>query len=87
MSDPFAYVPHLFEQLDIPWTDVDERNLKIALDRPTDHRGHEYAMSYYGLTPEAIGDAFGDYERFVTMLRLTTATRRPGTKRFPAFSA
>ena len=83
MSDPFAYVPHLFEQLDIPWTDVDERNLKIALDRPTDHRGHEYAMSYYGLTPEAIGDAFGDYERFVTMLRLTTATQKAGNQAVP----
>jgi len=69
MSDPHAYVPELFEQLGIRWSDVDERNLKIALDRPTDHRGHEYAMSHYGLSPEAVSEAFGTYERFVTTLK------------------
>ncbi|SDD07128.1 sulfotransferase family protein [Glycomyces harbinensis] len=65
MADPFRYVPQLFEQLDLKWTDLDERNLGDALDRPRDQRGHEYSMVHYGLDPAMIDKAFGDYGLFV----------------------
>jgi hypothetical protein len=65
MADPFRAVPELFEQLDLKWTDADERNLDEALNRPRDQRGHEYSMVHYGLDPAMIDDAFGDYGLFV----------------------
>lgn len=68
MADPTRAVPALFEQLDLKWTDADERNLEEALDRPRDQRGHEYSMVHYGLHPAMIDDAFGDYGLFVDNL-------------------
>ncbi|THV26552.1 sulfotransferase family protein [Glycomyces paridis] len=68
MADPFRHVPELFEQLDLKWSDADERNLADALDRPRDQRGHEYSMVHYGLEPEMIDKAFGDYGLFVDNL-------------------
>ncbi|MEU6860556.1 sulfotransferase [Glycomyces sp. NPDC046736] len=71
MADPFTYVPGLFEQLDLKWTDADERNLEESLNRPRDQRGHEYSMVHYGLDPAMIDDAFGDYGLFVDNLNAT----------------
>ncbi|MEU6250682.1 sulfotransferase [Glycomyces sp. NPDC047010] len=68
MADPHRAVPALFEQLDLKWTDADERNLEEALNRPRDQRGHEYSMVHYGLHPAMIDDAFGDYGLFVDNL-------------------
>lgn len=68
MADPFRAVPALFEQLDLKWTDADERNIEDALNRPRDQRGHEYSMVHYGLHPAMIDDAFGDYGLFVDNL-------------------
>jgi hypothetical protein len=68
MADPIKYVPELFEKLDLKWTDTDERNLEDALNRPRDQRGHEYSMVHYGLDPEMIDNAFGDYGLFVDNL-------------------
>ncbi|WP_051392987.1 sulfotransferase family protein [Glycomyces arizonensis] len=68
MADPFAYVPELFEQLDLKWTEADDRNLEEALDRPRDQRGHEYSMVHYGLDPAMVDEAFGDYGLFVENL-------------------
>lgn len=74
MADPFKHVPELFEQLDLKWTDRDERNLEEALNRPRDQRGHEYSMVHYGLEPGMIDKAFGDYGMFVD--NLNVASRR-----------
>ena len=68
MADPSKYVPGLFEQLDLKWTDADANNLKEALNRPRDQRGHEYSMAHYGLEPAMIDEAFGDYALFVDNL-------------------
>lgn len=68
MADPFKYVPGLFEKLDLKWTDADANNLKEALNRPRDQRGHEYSMAHYGLEPAMIDEAFGDYALFVDNL-------------------
>lgn len=68
MADPVKYVPELFEKLDLKWTGADERNLEEALNRPRDQRGHEYSMVHYGLDPEMIDRAFGDYGLFVDNL-------------------
>lgn len=72
MADPFTYIPNLFEQLDLKWTDRDERNLEEALNRPRDQRGHEYSMLHYGLEPAMIDKAFGDYGVFVDNLNAGT---------------
>jgi hypothetical protein len=74
MADPSRYVPDLFEQLDLKWTDADERNLDDSLDRPRDQRGHEYSMAHYGLDPAMIDHAFGDYGLFVD--NMTANARR-----------
>jgi hypothetical protein len=74
MADPFRYVPELFDQLDLKWTEADERNLDEALNRPRDQRGHEYSVVHYGLDPGMIDDAFGDYGLFVD--NLTAGAKR-----------
>jgi hypothetical protein len=74
MADPPKYVPGLFEQLGLKWTDADERNLEEALNRPRDQRGHEYSMVHYGLDSDMVDDAFGDYGLFVD--NLTAGAKR-----------
>ncbi|THV30089.1 sulfotransferase [Glycomyces paridis] len=59
-EDPHAAVPRIYEAIGADWTDADAANLGSALARPTTAR-HEYALDRYGLDPDRITEALGDY--------------------------
>jgi hypothetical protein len=64
-SDPNTEVPRLYEALGAEWTEKDAANLAGVLARPVTDRRHEYGLSRYGLDPQKVEDAFGDYTRLV----------------------
>ncbi|WP_026932267.1 sulfotransferase family protein [Glycomyces tenuis] len=67
-SNPWEYVPKLYEQLGANWTGQDEAKLDKIMERPIRDRRHEYFLSRYSLAPDRVEDAFGDYTQFVTSL-------------------
>ncbi|GAB3652800.1 sulfotransferase family protein [Glycomyces tarimensis] len=67
-ADPGMFVPGLYKDLGIEWTWDDGEHLVNALGNPVRDRKHEYHVGAYGLTPEQIDRAFGDYERMVSSL-------------------
>jgi hypothetical protein len=69
-AEPHDKVPLLYERLGAKWTDADARVLDSVLARPGIGRQHEYELARYGLTPEQVETAFGDYPRMVEKLRL-----------------
>jgi hypothetical protein len=69
-AEPHDKVPLLYERLGAKWTDADARTLDSVLARPGIGRQHEYELGRYGLTPQQVEDAFGDYPRMVEKLRL-----------------
>lgn len=62
-SDPANEVPKLYAAINAEWTDRDAGNLENVLARPVRDRRHEYSLSRYGLSIQAVEDAFGDYTR------------------------
>ncbi|MEV3938017.1 sulfotransferase [Glycomyces sp. NPDC049804] len=62
-SDPVNEVPKLYQAIGAEWTAKDAGNLENVLARPVRDRRHEYSLSRYGLTIQAVEDAFGDYTR------------------------
>jgi hypothetical protein len=62
-SDPANEVPKLYQAIGAEWTDKDAGNLENVLARPVRDRRHEYSLSRYGLSIQAVEDAFGDYIR------------------------
>jgi hypothetical protein len=67
VDDPAAVMPGVFEAIDLEWTaEVDERVRTWREENPKGKRGaHEYDLSDYGLTRDAVADAFAAYiERF-----------------------
>jgi hypothetical protein len=69
-AEPHEKVPLLYERIGAEWTEADADVLDSVLARPGIGRQHEYELSRYGLTPEQVEDAFGDYPRLVEKLRL-----------------
>lgn len=67
-SDPWTNVPKLYDRLGATWTAEDTAKLDKIMERPIRDRRHEYFLSRYGLTPDRVEDAFGDYAQFVTSL-------------------
>lgn len=67
-SNPWEDVPKLYEELGATWTAEDAAKLDKIMERPIRDRRHEYFLSRYGLTPDRVEDAFGDYTQFVTSL-------------------
>jgi hypothetical protein len=67
VDDPAAVMPAVFEAVDLEWTpEVDERVRTWREENPKGKRGaHEYDLSDYGLTRDAVSEAFAPYiERF-----------------------
>jgi len=67
VDDPAAVMPAVFEAVDLEWTpEVDERVRTWREENPKGKRGaHEYDLSDYGLTRDAVAEAFAPYiERF-----------------------
>ncbi|WP_051393656.1 sulfotransferase family protein [Glycomyces arizonensis] len=67
-SNPWEDVPKLYEKLGATWTAQDTAKLDKIMERPIRDRRHEYFLSRYGLAPDQVEDAFGDYAQFVTSL-------------------
>lgn len=67
-QNPWTEVPKLYEQLGATWTERDAGALDKVMERPIRDRRHEYFLSRYGLTPDRVEDAFGDYTQFVTSM-------------------
>jgi hypothetical protein len=75
VDDPAAVMPAVFEAVDLEWTDeVDERVRTWREENPKGKRGtHEYDLTDYGLTRDAVADAFAPYiERFAIPRELAT---------------
>ncbi|MEU6857786.1 sulfotransferase [Glycomyces sp. NPDC046736] len=68
-ANPYEEMPAIFAKLDMRWQGKDEDNLRAALERPWMKRGHEYSLGHYGLDPDMIDHAFGDYARMVNSMR------------------
>lgn len=68
-ANPYEEMPEIFAKLDMEWKGGDENNLRDALARPWMKRGHEYSLGHYGLDPDQIDRAFGDYARMVHNMR------------------
>lgn len=60
-ADPHAFLPKLFERLDMRWTEAEDANLDKVLARPRMRRSHEYHLSRYGIDLDDVEAAFGDY--------------------------
>lgn len=69
-AEPHQKMPLLYERLGAEWTDADARALDSVLARPGSGRRHEYELARYGLNPQQVEDAFGDYTRMVEKLRM-----------------
>ena len=69
-AEPHEKVPLLYERIGARWTNADARALGGVLERPGIGRRHEYELGRYGLSPEQVESAFGDYPRLVEKLRL-----------------
>lgn len=67
-GDARNQVPPLFDRLGLPWGQAEADNLEYLLDLPTRRRKHEYTLSRYGLSPEGVEAAFGDYPGMVSNL-------------------
>lgn len=64
---PERVMPGVFAAIDLEWTpEVDERIRRWRADNPKGKRGtHEYRLEDYGLTRDAVAEAFAGYtERF-----------------------
>lgn len=68
-ANPYEEMPGIFAKLDMDWRGADEDNLRAAMERPWMKRGHEYSLGHYGLDPDQIDRAFGDYARMVHNMR------------------
>ncbi|WP_051393178.1 sulfotransferase family protein [Glycomyces arizonensis] len=68
-ADPYGQLPKIFERLGLEWTPREEGNLESVLARPGMRRNHEYSLARYGLDPDMVEEAFGDYGRMVTTMR------------------
>ena len=68
-ADPFGQLPRIFERLGLPWSFREEGNLESVLARPGMRRNHEYSLARYGLDPEQVDKAFGDYTQLVASIR------------------
>jgi Sulfotransferase family len=67
VDDPASVMPEVFAAIDLEWTpEVDERVRAWRDDNPKGKRGtHEYRLEDYGLTRDAVAEAFSEYtERF-----------------------
>ncbi|WP_176953262.1 sulfotransferase family protein [Glycomyces sambucus] len=69
-AEPHQKVPILYERLGATWTNMDAATLGDVLARPGIGRQHEYELTRYGLTPEQVEYAFGDYARLVEKMRM-----------------
>jgi len=69
-AEPHEKVPILYERLGAKWTNADSAALEGVLARPGIGRQHEYELGRYGLDPEQVENAFGDYPQLVEKLRL-----------------
>ncbi len=69
-AEPHDKVPLLYERLGAEWTEADARTLDSVLARPGIGRQHEYELTRYGLDPQQVEEAFGDYTRMIEKLRL-----------------
>jgi hypothetical protein len=75
VDDPAAVMPQVFEAVDLEWTpEVDERVRTWREENPKGKRGaHEYDLTDYGLTRDAVAEAFAPYiERFDIPSELAT---------------
>lgn len=68
-ANPYEELPEIFRRLGMAFTPRDEQNLADVLARPGMKRGHEYSLRHYGLDPDMIDKAFGDYTRMVHAMR------------------
>ncbi|WP_194202010.1 sulfotransferase family protein [Glycomyces albidus] len=68
-ANPYDELPGIFRRLGMDFTPRDEQNLADVLARPGMKRGHEYSLGHYGLDPDMIDKAFGDYVRMVHAMR------------------
>ncbi|WP_020013272.1 sulfotransferase family protein [Promicromonospora sukumoe] len=69
-ADPGAVLPDLFERLGARWRADDDANLAAALEAPRNRPVHRYTLDRFGLTPDDVHAAFGDY---LTLLRTLPA--------------
>ncbi|MFC3491616.1 sulfotransferase family protein [Glycomyces rhizosphaerae] len=69
-AEPHEKVPILYERLGAKWTEADALNLDGVLARPGIGRQHEYELARYGLNPEQVESAFGDYPQLVEKMRI-----------------
>lgn len=69
VSDPHRYAPQLFEQIGAAWTGRDRDALNAIAGPPGRKPAHAYTLERYGLTPEAVEEAFGDYRERVADLK------------------
>ncbi|GAB3653791.1 sulfotransferase family protein [Glycomyces tarimensis] len=69
-AEPHEKVPKLYDAIGARWTEADAANLHSVLGRPGIGRQHEYELARYGLSPEGVEHAFGDYPKLVDTLKL-----------------
>ncbi|THV31255.1 sulfotransferase family protein [Glycomyces paridis] len=67
-SDPWTHLPGVYERLGATWSEADAARLDKVMERPIRDRRHEYTLSRYGLDPDQVHRAFGDYLNLVTGL-------------------
>jgi hypothetical protein len=65
VSDPHRYAPRLFEQIGAEWSIADRDGLNARIDEAERLPEHVYTLERYGLSPEMIEEAFGDYREKV----------------------
>jgi len=69
VTDPHRYVPRLYEQLGAVWSNADKAGLDVLTGGPERVSGHRYDLGRYGLRPDEVEAAFGDYREQVADLR------------------
>ncbi|HEX2145252.1 MAG TPA: sulfotransferase [Glycomyces sp.] len=65
VSDPHRYAPLLYERLGAEWTHRERDDLEAIVGPPNRKRVHRYSLERFGLSPEAVEEAFGDYRERV----------------------
>ncbi|MEU6250749.1 sulfotransferase [Glycomyces sp. NPDC047010] len=68
-ADPHGQLPRIFERLGLDWSFKEQGNLDDVLARPGMRRNHEYSLARYGLDPDMVDAAFGDYTKLVNSIR------------------
>ncbi|WP_369371552.1 sulfotransferase [Promicromonospora sp. Populi] len=74
-GEPGTALPELFERLGAGWSAPDDANLAQEREAPKQRPRHQYTLERYGLEPDQVQAAFGDYVQLFP--DLSKQSRRP----------